>query len=494
MVSLSTLARTRTDLNEEAIAHLQRLVGSWGLLSDLCFADLLLFAPERDSDDFMILGQVRPTTSQTVYRADWIGAAVDRADRPLIHRAFTTGEITEGEVTLSALRQRVRVLGIPVRKDNDIIAVLTRESGPVVSRQAGELERNYMVAFDGLASMIAAGLFPFPKDDTFTEETPRVGDGVILLDEHQRVKFSSPNAISALHRVGVHANAEGHRLSELGLEDGAVRHAFSLLKPGTEEVERGREITLSMRCIPLVSKGEVPSALVLLRDISELRRRDLMLLSKDATIREIHHRVKNNLQTIASLLRLQGRRLQSDEAKGAIEESVRRIRAIALVHETLSSPDAGDQPARVIVESLASMVSDSMVTSEFPVTFSVAGSLGDLDSTLNSRLAVILTELLQNAVEHGFARDRRHELSEPGTVRVELERTHDAVIARVIDNGLGLPENFDMNNTGTLGLSIVQTLITNELGGRLDLAESEVDGQRQTTATVTIPTVADVPD
>ena len=73
-----------------------------------------------------------------------------------------------------------------------------------------------------------------------------------------------------------------------------------------------------------------------MRDVSELRRRDRLLLSKDATIREIHHRVKNNLQTIASLLRLQGRRLASVEAKQAIDESVRRIRSIALVHETLA--------------------------------------------------------------------------------------------------------------------------------------------------------------
>ena len=80
---------------------------------------------------------------------------------------------------------------------------------------------------------------------------------------------------------------------------------------------------------------------MMIRDVTDLRRRDRMLLSKDATIREIHHRVKNNLQTIASLLRLQGRRLSSPEAREALAESERRIRSIAIVHETLSR-DAGD--------------------------------------------------------------------------------------------------------------------------------------------------------
>ena len=88
------------------------------------------------------------------------------------------------------------------------------------------------------------------------------------------------------------------------------------------------------RCIPLVEGGSVVGGVLLVRDVSELRVRDRLLLSKDATIREIHHRVKNNLQTISSLLRLQSRRLTNEEAKAAVNESVRRIRTIALVHET----------------------------------------------------------------------------------------------------------------------------------------------------------------
>ena len=129
--------------------------------------------------------------------------------------------------------------------------------------------------------------------------------------------------------------------------------AFERPGPITDEVEVGSEISVLFRCIPLVEQGAVSGAVVLLRDISELRRRDRLLLSKDATIREIHHRVKNNLQTISSLLRLQGSRLASREAKAAIEESVRRVRSIALVHEILSR-EAGedvavrrDRPARL---------------------------------------------------------------------------------------------------------------------------------------------------
>ena len=141
-------------------------------------------------------------------------------------------------------------------------------------------------------------------------------------------------------------------------------------------------MSVLIRCIPLIDHGAVSGAVVLTRDVSELRRRDRLLLSKDATIREIHHRVKNNLQTISSLLRLQGRRFSSPEAKVAIEESVRRIRAIALVHETLSR-EAGDDVAFVeIVRPLARMVEEGMSSEDRPVRFTVEGDAGFLPATV----------------------------------------------------------------------------------------------------------------
>src|SRR5690242_20990788 len=91
-----------------------------------------------------------------------------------------------------------------------------------------------------------------------------------------------------------------------------------------------------LRALPLQAPGGEAGALVLVRDVTEVRRRDRALMTKDATIREIHHRVKNNLQTVAALLRLQARRVDAPEAKLALQESVRRVASIALVHETLS--------------------------------------------------------------------------------------------------------------------------------------------------------------
>ncbi len=471
MPSLAELARAHTAVGGAALGHLQRLVASWGLLADFCFADLLLFVPVQEGGRFVVLGQIRPTTSQTLYRHDMIGELSTAEERPLVARSFRLDEIIEGETTIPALRERVRVLCIPVRWEGQTVGVLSRESAPSVGRAPGELERTYVEVFNRFARMIAAGDFPYAAVDTESEEAPRVGDGVILLDGSARVAYTSPNAVSALHRIGVHANTEGVRLGEVGLEENVVRTAFTIAAPVTEEIERGPDVVVLVRCIPLVERGHVSGAVVLLRGISGLRHRDRLLISKDATIREIHHRVKNNLQTISSLLRLQGRRLASPEAKAAVEESVRRIRSIALVHETLSHEAGEDVPFTDILRPLVRMVEESLSTPEHPVRFSVQGDGGVLPAGVATPLAVVLTELLQNAVDHAFPTP-----GETGEVVVGLDNAGDRLTVCVADDGVGVPTDFSLSATTGLGLSIVRTLVTSELAGTIDMRSRDLDG------------------
>jgi two-component system, sensor histidine kinase PdtaS len=485
MASLAELSRFHTDLTRAERQHLQRLVASWGLLADLCFADLMLFVGvTRDGGDeghqqLVVLGQVRPTTGQTLYRSDWVGKVIDHEERPLVARCLELGEIIDGEVTSEARKEVVRELCIPVRYRGRTVGVLTRESTPAIGRQPGELERTYVEVFNRFARMIAAGSFPFEHEEGSTEEAPRVGDGVILLDSSMRVAYSSPNAVSALHRIGVHANTEGMRLGDVGLHDRSVRTSFMRGRSATEEIERGPEITVLIRSIPLLEREKVTGALVLLRDISELRRRDRLLISKDATIREIHHRVKNNLQTISSLLNLQGRRLSSTEAKAALDESVRRIRSIALVHETLSHEAGDDVPFVEIVKPLVRMVEEGLMSPDRPIAFAVTGDPGRLPAAVATPLAVVLTEALQNVVEHAYPPG----VTGPsGRVTIDLQKAGDRLRVRVVDDGVGLRPGFSLESATGLGLSIVRTLVTTELGGSIEVYPS--DGPQERPGTV----------
>ncbi|MBI2169999.1 MAG: sensor histidine kinase [Actinobacteria bacterium] len=479
-VTLPELARTHTALDYEAIVHLKRLVASWHMLSDFCFADLLLFTPVagQESHRFVVLDQIRPTTGQTMYRDDMVGVIYDEVERPLVARAFRLGEVVEGSVQALGGTERTWRFCVPVRHGGEVVAVMTRESPTTVARRLGELERVYLEIFERFAHMVAEGWFPFPSDDALDQEAPRVGDGVIFIDRDRRVRFTSPNAVTAMHRVGIHANAEGARLADVGFDEAPVTSALDLRMPVTEESERG-ETTIIMHAIPLLTRGEPDGAVLLLRDVSDLRRRDRMLLSKDATIREIHHRVKNNLQTIASLLRLQGRRLTSEEAKLAIEESVRRIRSIALVHETLSRDVTEAVDFGEICRPLVRMIRESMLAPDRPVNFSVEGDAGELPAEIATPLAVVVNELIQNAVDHAFPLPPgspaetapSSALPELHHVWVTLARSNDAVSVDIRDDGAGLPSGFSLESSRGLGLSIVHSLVTSELGGSIQMKD-----------------------
>ena len=206
-----------------------------------------------------------------------------------------------------------------------------------------------------------------------------------------------------------------------------------------------------------------------MQDVTEVRRRDRQILSKDATIREIHHRVKNNLQTVAALLRLQARRVSVPQARAALEESMRRVQSIALVHETLSVSVDEAVDFDAVVDRLLDMLTDVMGSAQ-RVQVSRDGSFGDVPAEVATALVLVLTELVQNAVEHAFPDERA------GTVRVHAERDRGDLSVTISDDGVGLPPGFSADRTDRLGLQIVTTLVSAELDGTVAFRRDEVTG------------------
>jgi len=472
------LAFERTNLDEDELAHLQRLLGTWGILADLSFSDLVLLAPmalharERKSDgsELVVLGQMRPSNSATVVQHDLVGQTVGVEEWPQVVRCADSGEMTWGEVVLQPGDEPTHLHCIPVRSGEATVAVLARLSAGA-GRRPGHLERTYRDLFNRFAVMLAESTFPFPSEEVATEEAPRVGDGVVLVDEEGRVQFASPNATNALHRMGMYSQIEGRRLTDLGIEEAAIEWALASALPVVEEVERRPDVTVLLHCIPLLAQDQVTGCLVLLRDVTDVRRLDRLLLSKDAAIREVHHRVKNNLQTISALLRLQARRLPPGGGRVALFEAERRVRSIAIVHEILSREPNDQVPFDEIVTSLIRMAEDSVLLSK-PVTFEVIGELGEVPADVATPLAVVLAELLQNAVEHAFQEaegivDGDEATREPsvGHIQIHLSSDEDEITLQVMDDGSGLPVGFEIDETQSLGLSIVRDLVRSQLDG-----------------------------
>ncbi|MCD4526162.1 sensor histidine kinase [Nocardioides sp. cx-173] len=473
MPTLSELVRSHTDLDEADVAWLMLLQADWQIIADLSFADLVLWLPDRAGNGFWAGAQMRPTTGPTAYVDDVVGTFVPTGRRAMLDEAWSRGRLVrEGDPEWRD-DVPVRVETIPVRRAGRVIAIIARNTNLLGVRTPSRLELSYLQTAADLTQMIASGHFPSEGQRSDHADSPRVGDGFLRVDAAGRVVYASPNALSVYRRLGLSGDLAGLLLTDLTRELVPPRRrpdeeTLSAVLGGRahRDTEIGTdEVSLIVRAVPLKPHGEHIGGLILVRDVTDLRRRDRELVTKDATIREIHHRVKNNLQTVAALLRLQARRIGSEEAKLALEEAVRRVGSIAIVHETLSQAVEENVAFDEIADRLGAMVAD-VGSQGGRVQVRREGTFGVLPSESATALAMALTELLQNAVEHGYDAD---DLELEGTITVTVRRLVGRLHVSVDDDGRGLPEDFDVDASSSLGLSIVRTLVESELGGQLSL-------------------------
>jgi two-component system, sensor histidine kinase PdtaS len=482
--TLNDLARSHTNLDDADQEWLHALVSDWQLLADLSFADLILWAP-TEHGRWIAMAQMRPTTGPTSFQDDVVGTFARPEDQRLLDVASAERRIWRESDPDWTSGVPVRTEAIPVTRDDRVIAVIERSTNLNSARTPSRLELTYLQGADDLARMVAEGTFPFTGEGAMLVRSPRVGDGLLRLGKSGKVTYASPNALSAYRRLGLAADLIGAELGAVtaGLcaTDEPLDESLMLVATGRAPREAevdGNGSVVSLRSIPLIVSGQRTGALVLVRDVTELRRRERELLTKDATIREIHHRVKNNLQTVAALLRLQARRSHAPEAREALEEAVRRVGSIAVVHETLSHTPEEVVDFDEIADRVAMMAGEVSAT-DTRVVPTMTGSFGMLPASVATPLAMVLTELLQNALQHGLG-----QRTSPGPALLEVIATRkpERLCVTVADNGAGLPPGFDPEVTTSLGLQIVRTLVIGELGGRLRIApragggtEAEVD-------------------
>ncbi|MDR1806689.1 MAG: sensor histidine kinase [Propionibacteriaceae bacterium] len=466
-------------LDEVALAtddaqFLDAVVAEWHILADLSFSDLILWLPGQDDNEFYAIAQIRPTTGPTALEDDVVGEMVSYDDESLVTEAYLSREIAETSNNKLQAGIPVDVWAIPILRDGRVVAVVERHTNQMGVRAPGELEDHYLLIADILSDMLWRGVWPDPGVGNVTVG-PRVGEGLIWLDPQFTVTYASPNAVSVYRKLGLAGDLLGEALIPLtvGLVagDGSPidRSIKAHLRSGvTEEFEiTAQHTSATVRTLPLSKAGRPAGRLLILRDTTEVRSRERQLVTKDATIREIHHRVKNNLQTVSALLRLQARRMTSPEAAAALREAQGRVQAIAIVHEILSRSFSGEVDFDDIADRLLRLAGD-LAAPRGHVKGIRDGSFGTIPAEVVSSLSLMITELCQNAIEHGLA---------AGSGEIVLAPRHldgGWLEVNVIDRGQGLPEGFkvDDQTRQSLGLSIVSTLAA-DLDGTFNLEPNE---------------------
>ncbi|TLM80152.1 MAG: sensor histidine kinase, partial [Actinobacteria bacterium] len=382
------------------------------------------------------------------------GESLAAADEPEAAEALATGGPVAGERPRTTRGISYATTAHPVGLAGaKPYGALVRHVAVQVTEAPGKMEVEFMrLAEDLLGVLCRAALRD--RDGRPFSTTRTAGDGVMRIGADGRVAYASPNAVSIMRLAGAEEVA-GVKAPELPGGGQGIAPVSGAGNAAAAEIEfAGR--SLLYRTIALDS-----GAFVLVEDTTEARRRVQELKVKDATIREVHHRVKNNLQTIASLLRLQARRAGSDDARRSLSEAVERVASMAVVHDMLSAADDERVDLGAVCRTVVDQVRQGLEGENPGVSVLVEGETGPVDATVATPMALVTAELVHNAIEHGFEGKRT------GLVRVTVRRLPGELHLQVRDDGAGLPDGFDAESSGNLGMAIVRTLVHDDLRGTL---------------------------
>lgn len=468
------------DLTEEDIAFLQRIENDMAIVADVSRADLLIYCPVSPNRA-AVVAQAKPHSIAPIHPEPVVGRMITAAEEPLICQALSGGRSLHGNRTLIPDGAPVLQETHPIRTgEGKVLGALSIETNLIEHERHRRRSKVFQRALKQLQEMLLQGelegaeqLSPFGEHD-----------GIMVVDSQRWIRYASGIATNLYRRVGHLDSLVGKRTFDLETEDEVlVVRALQEKRCIEEETQEGHRDWIK-KAIPLTSRGDqvvdlrhllglslpkprLVGALLTIHDETEVRRKERELKVKSAMIQEIHHRVKNNLQIIAGLLRMQGRRSESDEVRRALDDSVARILSVAVVHEFFSQQEARVINIKDVSQRIVSHTRQGILQPDKRIRLTLGGPSIYLPAQQATTCALVINELLQNAVEHGYER------KPGGTISVNLRDDGDSVVIAVADDGQGLPDDFSLEQADSLGLQIVQTLVQDDLKGQFELREGD---------------------
>ncbi len=469
MAAMDTSAHLPATLTDAERTHLANIADNLQLVADLGYGDVSL-ALRQPGGALSVVADARPVTAVAAVASTRVGRTLSEREEPEAYQALRTAEVVRGARHRATRGIAFSTTAYPIGSA-EVLGVVLRDLSQQVVEAPGKMEVVFMQVAEDLLGVLRCGpLVDVASDGPFAT-TRQAGDGFLRVAPSGTVEYASPNGVNILSVAGHDGPVVGTPASQL--PGGAVAIAPVLKRTGA----LGLQVEVGGRWLSYRTLSLPRGAFVLVQDVTEARRHEQELKVKEATIREVHHRVKNNLQTIASLLRIQARRAGSEEVEHALGEAGERISSMAVVHEMLAGSTAEQVDFAGAAATVIDMVRQSLVGPEDRVEVSVEGSTGEVPASVATSLALVTAELVHNAIEHGIA-------GRGGSVTVSMRRLPDEVRLVVRDDGTGLPKGFDLDSSANLGLAIVKTLVEDDLRGSLAFGSA---AGRGTTVTIRVP-------
>ena len=467
-------------LNERDANLVARICKVIPLLADLSRADVLIGVP-CDPQHVQVIAHARPHSIAPVHRESLVGQTLTRTDAAALFRAIEARQYARGQREYPPSGTSEGTPAPTVQEaypiENDAGQVI---GGMLIETNLLENERlkRRSEVFQRVLKMFQHNALR-GEPEGIEQLTPfGEHDGIVVIDTDGTIRYMSGIATNLYRNIGYGEQLVGKPLSYLETQDDElVRRALATRRCLQEEHNEGGRNWIK-KVIPVVRlerpsllssmRGVPMLAFLLIHDDTEAQQRARELMIKTTMIKEVHHRVKNDLQTVASLLRMQARRLKTDEAKAALAEAVNRVLSVAVIHEFLSAQDTRAINIRDVAQRIVHQMQAGLLDPNRQISFAVRGPNIYLPARQATSCALIINELLQNALEHGFDL-RESDKTARGAIELTFEDHGDAVGLIVHDDGRALPPDFSLDRVDSLGLRIVQMLVTQDLNGQIDL-------------------------
>ncbi len=447
-----SLAREETNLTEVQMRILENMQEAMQFAADVSREQIVIMTRGKNPDMAVVLCVVSPSFagSPTYYQA---GDVCFMDEAALAESVLLTGKKVVGRKELEIGRQ-VAVTAYPVADNAGVVFA--------VAGFISNTTRQHQVLLD---TAYLALLLPLANEPY---RLPGFQDGLIVLDSVGRILYANDMAAGLCFVLDKEAAEPRKLVGRAMIRLPLVEKIMATGRPQYGEEQAG-ELTLTAWGLPLLMQGRVQRTVLIFTDVTAIREKERQILVKNSVIKEIHHRVKNNLNTIAGILRMQARRAEKEETREALHRAVDRILGISQIHDILARQSGENVEWRQLLGRLVKLSLDSLTTgSAVKVVFENDGEPLIVGSESAVNLAIAVNELIHNALDHGF------ESLPEGQITITEEMAEGQFHLCVRNTGHLLPEGFGTKGFD-LGLQIVRTLAEIELRGKFQIGNE--DGQ-----------------
>lgn len=442
-----------TDLANEDIDLLEKMEAQLPFIAGLTETDIFIDAPSSNGVDAIVLAWARPA-KHSLYGHSVVGEIAYATREPAVYQTFSTGEMVRNVRGVSQEGVPIAQTVVPLCNDvGRVVGVLIMEKDI-----SAELRQEAQVEFlSEAADQLSNTLMALSMTGSSWEEW--LGNGLFVLNNRGAVTYANRNAARMYRQYCGGEPLGGELMSRLSCRT---------MEELVGKMSNPREFEFGSACFlfqahPLLAYGELSGCVLSMQDVSELRRKERELNAQSASIREIHHRVKNNLQNVVALLRLQMHRSQSKVVKAEFNACINRILSISQVHDVFAHQNWDSINLKELAEYILQKVVENFSLPKQRISTSVQGQAVRLDAAQAVPMALVINELVTNSLKHGIKANPYGEIS----ILVEEAGGKNHIV--VADSGAELAQDWSQEKKNTMGLELVRLLICDQLKGAFRL-------------------------